>query len=108
MREERMSRAIRSGNEAALAEEIVSVLTFAALRVFSEWGDAIRYTVRSTSLKLRSIVLNRRSLRRLQRDPIGAVKIEYLKRDLLRCAAQSAEYRYPRRRVRSSLPPVAA
>jgi hypothetical protein len=83
-----------------LAEEIVSVLAFAALRVYSEWADAIRYTVGSTSLKLRSIVLDRKALRRLLRDPIAGVKIEYLKRDLLRCAAQSEEYRYPRRRLR--------
>ena|SRR5712692_6311879 len=96
------------GNETAIAEEIVSVLKFAALRVYSEWGDAIRYTVRGTSLKLRSIVLNREALRHLLQDPIGAVKIDYLKRDLLRCAVRVAEYYYPRARVRSSRHPVAS
>ena len=90
-----------SGNETAVAEEIVSVLKFAALRVYSEWGDAIRYTVRGTSLKLRSIVLNREALRHLVQDPIGAAKIDYLKRDLLRCSVRAAEYHYPRTRVRS-------
>jgi hypothetical protein len=96
------------GNETAIAEEIVSVLKFAALRVYSEWGDAIRYTVRGTSLKLRSIVLNREALRHLLQDPIGAVKIDYLKRDLLRCSVRAAEYRYPRTRVRPSRHPVAS
>jgi len=92
------------GNETAVAEEIVSVLKFAALRVYSEWGDAIRYTVRGTSLKLRSIVLNREALRHLLQDPIGAVKIDYLKRDLLRRSVRAAEYHYPRTRVRSRHP----
>ncbi|PYQ35011.1 MAG: hypothetical protein DMF57_04410 [Acidobacteria bacterium] len=95
---------IMGGNETAIAEEIVSVLKFAALRVYSEWGDAIRYTVRGTSLKLRSIVLDREALRHLLQDPIGAVKIDYLKRDLLRCAERVSEYHYPRTRVRSRHP----
>lgn len=99
---------ISSANEAALAEEIVSVLTHAAQRVYSEWEDAIRYAVRGTRLKLRSIILNRAALRRLLRDSSRGVKVEYLKRDLLRCAVQAAEFRYPRTRVRRDLPPVAA
>jgi hypothetical protein len=97
-----------SASEVALAEEIVSVLMFAAQRVYSEWEDAIRYAVRGTRLKLRSIILNRAALRRLLRDSSGTVKIEYLKRDLLRCAVQAAEYRYPRPRPRRDHPPVTA
>ncbi len=89
--------------EAAVAEKIVSVLGSMALPAYSEWGDAIRYTVRSAGLKLRSIILSRESLRRLLRDPNGAVKVDYLRRDLLRCAAQAVEYRYPRPRMRPSL-----
>jgi hypothetical protein len=61
---------------------------------------AICYAVRSRSLKLRSIVLNRAALRRLMSASNGAVKIEYLKRDLLRTATYRAEYRYPRRSFR--------
>jgi hypothetical protein len=88
--------------EAAVAEKIVSVLGFTTLRAYSEWGDAIRYTVRGTALKLRSIVLSHESLRRLLRDPNRAVKVEYLRRDLLRCAVEAAEYHYPRPCVRPS------
>jgi hypothetical protein len=97
-----------SGSETALADEIVSVLRSAALRVFSLGGEGIRYTVRGATLKLRSIVLDRKALRRLLRDPMVAVKIEYLKRDLLRCAAQTVEYRYPRRRLRCDGLPLTA
>ena len=85
-------------NEMAIAEEIVSVLTLAALRFRMLADAAISYTVRDPSMKLRSIVLDRGSLRRLLLDPDRAVKVEYLKRDLLRCAALFPVYRYPRRR----------
>ncbi len=81
--------------ERDLAEEIVSV--FATRRVRS-MPDAIRYLVREASMKLRSIVLDRRSLGHLLRDHDRDVKVEYLQRDLLRCAEQSTEYRYPRPR----------
>jgi hypothetical protein len=81
-----------------LAEKIVGVLSTFAMRVECTMDPSdIRYAVRSRSLKLRSIVLNRASLRRLLTATNGLVKIEYLKRDLLRTAVQRAEYRYPRR-----------
>jgi len=60
--------------------------------------DAICYAVRSRSLKLRSIVFKRDALRRLFSGADGVVKIEYLRRELLRMAEQHAEYRYPRSR----------
>ncbi|HSP14796.1 MAG TPA: hypothetical protein VLV78_08590 [Thermoanaerobaculia bacterium] len=85
-------------SETAMADEIVSVLQYAALRFRSLAMAAISYTVRDPSLKLRSIVLDRGSLRRLLLDRDRAVKIEYLKRDLLRCAALFTVYRYPRQR----------
>ncbi len=85
-------------NETAIAEEIVSVLTLAALRFRLLADAAISYTVRDPSMKLRSIVLDRGSLCRLLLDPDRAVKVEYLKRDLLRSAALLTVYRYPRRR----------
>ncbi len=85
-------------SETAIAEEIVSVLKFAALRFRSPADAAISYTVRDPSMKLRSIVLDRGSLRRLLLDPDRAVKVEYLKRDLLRNAELLTVYRYPRRR----------
>jgi hypothetical protein len=81
-----------------VAAAIVGILSAVALRVDCAMEcDAICYAVRSRSLKLRSIVLNRGALRRLLTAANGAVKIEYLKRDLLRTAVHRAEYRYPRR-----------
>ena len=59
-------------------------------------SGAICYAVHSGSLRLRSIVLNRSALERLLTAANGVVKIEYLKRDLLRAAAHRVEYRYPR------------
>ncbi len=86
---------IKAPDEARLAAEIVSVLQPAAVRACSDDREVIRYAVRGDSLKLRSIVLVREALRRLLSDPAGAVKIDYLKRDLLRAATQRIEYRYP-------------
>ena len=84
-------------DETAIAEEIVSVLKFPALRFRFLVDTAISYTVRDPSVKLRSVVLDRRSLRRLLVDRDRWVKVEYLKRDLLRSAALFRVYRYPRR-----------
>lgn len=86
-----------------LAEAIVNVLSAVPQRVEcgGNRGD-ICYEVRSRSLKLRSIVLNRASLRRLLSATNGVVKIEYLKRDLLRMASRRAEYRYPNRARRAA------
>lgn len=80
-----------------LAESIVGVLSATALRVEcrTDTGD-ICYAVRSPSLKLRSIVLNRAALSRLLTATDALVKIEYMKRDLLRTAVDEVEYRYPR------------
>lgn len=84
-------------SETAIAEEIVSILRCPALRFRSIADAAISYAVRDTSLKLRSVVLDRSSLRRLLLDSNRVVKIEYLKRDLLRSARLFRHYRYPRR-----------
>jgi len=85
------------GRADLVAKEIVGVLSAATLRVECAECGAICYAVRSRSLKLRSIILNRAALRRLMSASNGAVKIDYLKRDLLRTATYRAEYRYPRR-----------
>lgn len=87
---------IKNMDETQLAEEIVSVLEPSALRACSPERDVIRYAVRSGALKLRTIIFNRGALRRLLNDVAGLVKIDYLKRDLLRVANQRSEYRYPR------------
>lgn len=81
-----------------LADTIVGVLSAVAQRVeCGTGGREICYAVRSRLLKLRSIVLNRAALRRLLTATNGLVKIEYLKRELLRAAVHRAEYRYPPR-----------
>ena len=91
---------MRKTDETKLADEIVGVLDPAVVRDCSEVRDAIRYAVRGKSLKLRSILLRRDALRRLLTDPARSVKIEYLKRDLLRAALHRLEFRYPRQAAR--------
>src|SRR5947199_9591355 len=91
-----MKTTIKTMDETKLAAEIVGVLDPAVVRVCSEVRDAIRYAVRGKSLKLRTILLRREALRKLLTDPARSVKIEYLKRDLLRATMQRIEFRYPR------------
>ena len=86
-------------DESRIAEEIVSVLPTGVARECSSERGALRYSVRAAGLKLRTIVLNRRSLQKLAADPLRDVKIEYLQRDLLRSATQRAEFCYPRPHV---------
>ena len=86
-------------DETKLAEEIVGVVGPEVARVCSDDRESLRFAVRSAAMKLRSIVLNRASLRRLLLDPLGEVKIAYLKRDLRRAAQQRAEYVFPRKSV---------
>ena len=83
-------------DETRIAELITSVLPAGVARACSPERETIRYTVRAEGLKLRTIVFNRKSLRRLVDDPASAVKIEYLQRDLLDSAARRSEFRYPR------------
>jgi len=90
-----MNAPIRKMDETKLAAEIVGVLDPAVVRACSDARDAIRYAVRGKSLKLRSILLRRDALRRLLTDPAREVKIEYLKRDLVRAAIHRVEFRYP-------------
>jgi hypothetical protein len=84
-------------DETKLAEEIVGVVGPEVVRVCSDDRETLRFSIRSAALKLRSIVLNRASLRRLLLDPLGEVKIAYLKRDLRRAASQRSEYVFPRK-----------
>ena len=84
-------------DETKLAEEIVGVVGTEVVRECSDDRESLRFAIRSAALKLRSIVLNRASLRRLLLDPLGDVKIAYLKRDLRRAALQRAEYVFPRK-----------
>lgn len=98
-----MSATTKKMDETKLADEIVGVLDPAVVRVCSEVRDAIRYAVRGKSLKLRSILLRRDALRRLLTDPARSVKIEYLKRDLLRAAMHRIEFRYPRLAARATM-----
>ena len=84
-------------DETKLAELIVGVLPEGSVvRVCSDDRDSLRYAVRDGKLKLRSVVLRRASLRRLLNDPLAAVKVEYIQRELERVAGSSSEYNYPR------------
>jgi hypothetical protein len=83
-------------DETRIAEEIVGVLGAGVARACSAERDSVRYAVRAEGMKLQSIVLSRRSLRRLLNDPAREVKIEYLKRDLLQSVDARREFRYPR------------
>jgi hypothetical protein len=105
-----MSTAIKVTDETKLAEEIVGILDADAVRVCSDDRDSIRFAIRSAGMKLRSIVLRRWALRRLINDPAGAVKVEYLQRELRRSAGQRIEYTYPRKslNVRRDLPTALA
>ena len=83
-------------DETRLAEEIVSVLPAGIARALSDDRESLRFSVRARGMRLRSIVFCRASLRRLITDPLRAIKVEYLQRDLLRTAAKRAEFVYPR------------
>jgi hypothetical protein len=92
-----MSTGTTIADETRIAEEIVSVLPAGSVaRQLCDDRDSLRYVVQSATLKLRTIVFNRRSLNRLAGDPARAIKLEYLQRDLLRSAIRRAEFRYPR------------
>lgn len=86
----------KPAEETRIAHEIVSVLpSGTTARVCSD-DESVRFIVNGDGLKLRSIVLNRESLRRLSIDPARDVKIEYLQRDLAGSAGRRSEFRYPR------------
>ena len=92
-----MSTSKGTAEETRLAEEIMSVLPGGSVaRVCSDDHDSVHFAVSHSGLKLRMVVLDRESLRRLQSDPARAVKIEYLQRDLVRSSIRRAEFRYPR------------
>jgi hypothetical protein len=92
-----MSTEIRNkSDESRIAEEIMSVLPAGIARAASDDRENLRFSVRAKGLRLRSIVFCRASLRRLLADPLRAVKVEYLQRDLLRSAEKRGEFRYPR------------
>ena len=86
----------RKMDETGIAELIVSALPGGIARACSADRDTIRYAVRATGMKLRTIVFKRASLQRLAGDPAALVKIEYLQRDLIDSAARRSEFRYPR------------
>ena len=87
----------KKNDELTVAETIVSVLPEGSVaRVCSDDREIIRFAVRADGLKLRSVVLRRESLQRLQGDVTAAIKIEYLQRDLLRSAGRRSEFQYPR------------
>ena len=81
----------------ATADAILSVLPEGSvMRVCSDDRDTLRYAVRAAGLKLRHITLSRASLRRLADDPLSAIKIDYLRRDIQRSAKRREAFQYPR------------
>jgi hypothetical protein len=86
-------------DESRIAEQIVSVLPAGVTRACSSDRDTLRFAVRAADMKLRTITLNRRSLRRLAEDPARDIKIEYLQRELLQTASLRTEFAYPRPHV---------
>jgi hypothetical protein len=87
----------RKNDELTVAETIVSVLPEGSVaRVCSDDRDIIKFAVRAEGLKLRSVVLRRDSLQRLETDTTATIKIEYLQRDLLCNAGRRTEFQYPR------------
>ena len=83
--------------ETRIAQQIVSALPNGSVaRVCSDDAESLRFAVSGDGLKLRSIVLDRESLRRLNADPARDIKVEYLQRDLATSAGRRAEFRYPR------------
>lgn len=92
-----MTTSVPQTDETRVAELIVSVLPEdSVVRVCCDDREIIRFAVRSSSLKLRTIVLSRSSLKRLALDPAGAVKIDYLRRDLYNQARSAYDFHYPR------------
>lgn len=84
-------------DEARVADEIVGVLPAdSVVRICSDDRDSLRFAVRDAKLRIRSVVLSRASLRRLQEDPARDAKIDYLQRDLVASASSRHEFRYPR------------
>ncbi len=77
----------------------MSILPADIVRACSPEKHTIRYSVRADGMKLRTVVFSRESLRRLLDDPDQAVKVEYLKRDLLESASRRNDFRYPRLRI---------
>jgi len=87
----------KGSHELRIAERIVGVLPPGSfMRVCSDERETIRYAVRSSELKLKSVVLGRASLQRLIADPDRPVKIEYLQRELSEAATHRGEFRFPR------------
>lgn len=86
----------RIQDETRIAEEIMSILPAGIVRACSPERHTLRYSLRAEGLKLKTIVFNRLSLRRLADDPAREVKVEYLRRDLAETALQRTEFRYPR------------
>ncbi|HEY8711907.1 MAG TPA: hypothetical protein VIM68_03495 [Thermoanaerobaculia bacterium] len=92
-----MSKNHTTVEENRLAEEILSVLPASSVaRICSDDQESVRFTVNNAFLKLNMVCLDRESLSRLLLDPARAIKIEYLQRELLRCAIRRAEFCYPR------------
>ena len=87
-----------TAEEMTLAREVVRFLLGRRIdesQVADE--ETISFSVdRRPGWRLASIIFSRSALRKLVADPEKAVKLEYIRRDLVRTASSREEYRYPR------------
>lgn len=78
-----------------MAARVMEVLPFDRFELESADDDAIRYRVFGSDWKLRRAIFHVRSLRRLASDPNRAIKIEYLRRDLIWSTTGRKSFVYP-------------
>ena len=84
--------------EVTLAEELVrSLPSVPTAELVGDDSHSVRFRVRQAGWKLVTIVFSKRALRKLLNDPTREVKVEYLRRDILRSALSRVSYTYPRR-----------
>ncbi|MEO8218991.1 MAG: hypothetical protein ABI718_18095 [Acidobacteriota bacterium] len=90
--------ALSMNNETKVVCDILQLLkTHGAEGKVVDDSDTISIALeRRSGWKLTSVILSRKALQGLIEDPSGSVKIDYLKKDLIRSAVHRSEYRYPR------------
>lgn len=78
-----------------VATRIMEVLPFDSFELDSVDSETVRYRITLSNWSLRTVVFFKKSLRRLAADAGRAVKIEYLRRDLLWATRSRRSFVYP-------------
>jgi len=83
--------------EREIAQEILSFLPEGSWALDLDDGGMLRYTIRLKphDWKLEMVLFSKPCLARLDGDPLRAVKIGYLQRDIQNLAASRRTYAYP-------------